>query len=106
MGIETHVERADCQRRGESGGVVGEELSMRGRSRRRITEKGHRRCACWPGLWDLGWSPQVSQDPLNDGGVVNQRDQPKPASTAGTGQHVEAHAAAHQVRPAVVAAAA
>lgn len=91
------------QRRSESGRVVDDELVVRVRSQRRVTEEAHRWRACWQGLGHLGREAQVSQDLPNDSGVIDQRYQPNPTSTAGTDQDVDAHAATHQVRPGIVA---
>jgi len=45
----------------------------------------------------------VVQDPPNDRGVVDQRDQLEASPTARTGEDIQAQAAAHQLRPEIVA---
>ncbi len=86
--------------RGESGGVVDVELVGRGSAKRAIEE---RRRACRPRLGGLGRESQVLQHVPNDGGLVNERDKGEPPPTAGTGEHIQAQAPAHQLRPEVVA---
>jgi len=87
--------------KGESGGVVDVELVGRVMARRSSEE---RRRACRPRLGDLGRQVQVLQHAANDGGVVDERDEPESPPAAGTGQHIQAQAPAHQLRPGVIVA--
>jgi hypothetical protein len=41
----------------------------------------------------------MAQNPLDDGGLLDQGDEPQPPVAPGTGQHVEPERALHQRRP-------
>jgi hypothetical protein len=43
----------------------------------------------------------MSEDPVDHGGLLDQRDQAQTAATARAGQHVHPEGAAHQYRPAL-----
>ena len=48
---------------------------------------------------DLGGQPEITQDPLDDWGVVGHGDQAQAPVAARTSQDVEAEGPAHQIRP-------
>ena len=55
------------------------------------------------GLRPVGWQPQVAEDALDDGRVLDQGHQPKPAPTPRAGEHVHPKRPPHQLRPQIAA---
>ncbi len=45
----------------------------------------------------------MGEDPADDPGVLNGRDEPHVAATARTGEHVKLEGASHEIRPRPVA---
>lgn len=55
------------------------------------------------GIGPLGREPEMGEDPANDPGILNGRDQAHAATTARTNEHINVEGPPHQVGPRPVA---
>jgi hypothetical protein len=83
-----------------SGEFVGAELVASDLNRRRINDKVQRRCS---GLGHVRRQSQMPEDGRNHRGVFDEGGQGEASVTPGTGEHIQAQAPAHQLRPEIVA---
>ncbi len=60
-----------------------------------------RRVARGPWLRDLGRKPEMTENTLDHGRLIDERDQAHPSAAPRTGENVEAETPLHQARPAI-----